>query len=59
MALAERLTERNGGPVAIAVNLLFSYANPVHEERVATFLARRFPGTLVSVSHEVAPIWRE
>jgi N-methylhydantoinase A len=58
-ALAERLAERNGGPVAIAVNLLFSYANPVHEQRVAEFLRRRFPGTLVSVSHEVAPIWRE
>jgi N-methylhydantoinase A len=58
--LAERLAERDGDrPLAIAVNLLFSYANPVHEERVAEFLARRFPGTPVSISHDVAPIWRE
>jgi N-methylhydantoinase A len=57
--LAQRLAEHDGRPVAIGVNLLFSYANPVHEQRVAEFLRRRFPETLVSVSHEVAPIWRE
>ena len=58
-AVTERLAEHDGRPVAIAVNLLFSYANPVHEERVAEFLARRFPDVPVSVSHRVAPIWRE
>jgi N-methylhydantoinase A len=58
-AVAERLAERDGRPVAIAVNLLFSYANPEHEQQVAEFLRRRFPGVAVSASHIVAPIWRE
>jgi N-methylhydantoinase A len=57
--VAGRLAERGSRPTAIAVNLLFSYANPAHEERVVDYLRRRFPGTLVSVSHDVAPIWRE
>jgi len=58
-AVAARLAEQDGRPAAIAVNLLFSYANPTHERRVADFLAARFPRALVSVSHDVAPIWRE
>lgn len=58
-AVAERLAEKDGRPVAIAVNLLFGYANPVHEQQVAEFFARRFPDVPVSLSHEVAPIWRE
>ncbi|MCC7353807.1 MAG: hydantoinase/oxoprolinase family protein [Anaerolineae bacterium] len=49
----------NRGDVAIAVNLLFSYANPVHEERLGEFLRRSFPDVPVSLSHKVAPIWRE
>ena len=57
--ITERLAEQSGRSVAIAVNLLFSYANPVHEQRVAEFLTRQFPDVPVSVSHEVAPIWRE
>lgn len=57
--VAGRLAEEGGRPIAIAVNLLFSYANPAHEQRVVDYLRRRFPGTLVSVSHDVAPIWRE
>lgn len=44
---------------AIAVCLLFSYLNPEHELRLKEFLQSRFPGVAVSVSHEVAPIWRE
>ncbi len=44
---------------AIAVCLLFSYLNPDHELRLKKFLRDRFPGVAVSVSHEVAPIWRE
>jgi N-methylhydantoinase A len=57
--VTERLAEGDGRPAAIAVNLLFSYANPVHELRVAEFLMRRYPEVPVSVSHQVAPIWRE
>jgi 5-oxoprolinase (ATP-hydrolysing) len=44
---------------AVAVNLLFSYVNPDHERAIGAYLAKRFPGLSVSLSHEVAPIWRE
>jgi N-methylhydantoinase A len=44
---------------AIAVCLLFSYLNTTHEKQLAAELRRRFPATPLSVSHEVAPIWRE
>lgn len=44
---------------AIAVCLLFSYLNPEHELRLGEFLRRRFPALPVSLSHQVAPIWRE
>ena len=44
---------------AIAICLLFSFANPVHEQRLAAFLEARFPGVPVSVSHRSAPVWRE
>jgi N-methylhydantoinase A len=44
---------------AIAVCLLFSYLNTAHEEQLAAELRRRFPDTPLSISHEVAPIWRE
>jgi len=62
-ALAERievlLAEYATGSVAIAVCLLFSYVNPDHEIRVREFLRGRFPEIPISLSHEVAPIWRE
>ena len=34
-------------------------STPTHEERLAAELRRRFPDTPLSISHEVAPIWRE
>jgi N-methylhydantoinase A len=49
----------NGGAPAIAVCYLFSYLNPEHEIASANVLAERFPELSVSLSHEVAPIWRE
>ena len=57
-AVAERIAE-GPGPIAIAVNLLFAYANPMHELRIEEFLRREFPNVPVSLSHRVAPIWRE
>ena len=54
-----RLPDYPAGSVAIAVCLLFSYVNPDHELRVRDFLRERFPDIPVSLSHEVAPIWRE
>ena len=44
---------------AVAICLLFSYVNPDHERRVKAIVARELPGLPISVSHEVAPIWRE
>ncbi len=52
----------NGGrsnEVAIAVNLLFSYVNPEPERRLRDFLRSEFPDLPVSISSDVAPIWRE
>lgn len=50
---------RERGVEAIAICLLFSYVAPEHERRVAEIVKRELPGIPVSVSHEVAPIWRE
>jgi N-methylhydantoinase A len=59
-ALARRLeTHLDGDRAAIAVCYLFSYLNPAHELATAELLAERFPDVPVSLSHEVAPIWRE
>ncbi len=55
--LAAQIADR--GPEAIAVCLLFSYLNPVHELALGAFLERRFPSIPVSLSHRVAPLWRE
>ena len=57
--VGQRLGKYHGEDVAIAVSLLFSYLNPEHELLLKDFLESRFPGVAVSVSHEVAPIWRE
>jgi len=57
--VAERLADYPEGDTAIAVCLLFSYVNPAHELRLREFLRERFPDVPVSLSHEVAPIWRE
>lgn len=50
---------RELAPTAIAVSLLHSYANPVHEERLAAALRAGLPDIPVSVSHEVAREFRE
>ncbi|MCL4289567.1 MAG: hydantoinase/oxoprolinase family protein [Thermoleophilia bacterium] len=48
----------DGDRLAIAVCFLFSYLDPEHELATRTFLEER-TGLPVSLSHEVAPIWRE
>ena len=53
--LTARLARRR--PDSVAVCLLFSFANPAHEQAVARSLRRR--GFLVSVSHEILPEFRE
>src|SRR5581483_627273 len=54
-----RLEGRDPARVAFAVCLLFAYANPAHELKLGAFLGQRFPDIPVSLSHQVAPIWRE
>ena len=44
---------------AVAVCLLFSFADPSHERAVADELRRRLPEARVVASHEVAPEFRE
>lgn len=44
---------------AVAVSLLWSIANPVHELQVRERLATRLPGCPVTLAHEVNPIIRE
>ena len=60
-ALASELEQivQNGDEPAVAVCFLFSYLNPEHELAARELLAQRFPKLAVSLSHEVAPIWRE
>jgi N-methylhydantoinase A len=58
-AVAGQLSGRDESRSAIAVCLLFSYINPAHELRLGEFLRQRFPHVRISLSHAVAPIWRE
>lgn len=44
---------------AVAICLLHAYSNPVHEQKVAEILSRELPGVSISMSHSVAPEWRE
>ncbi|MCX5737493.1 MAG: hydantoinase/oxoprolinase family protein, partial [Proteobacteria bacterium] len=49
----ERLARERVESVAIA--LLFSFVNPVHERRLAELVAEIMPGVPISLSHEVMP----
>ncbi|MFZ0422860.1 MAG: hydantoinase/oxoprolinase family protein [Xanthobacteraceae bacterium] len=50
---------RDQGIKAIGVCLLHSYANAAHERRVGEILAEEFPGSVVSLSGDVLPEYRE
>ena len=58
-AIIARQADYPPGSVAVAVCLLFSYVDPSHELRLRAFLRERRPEIPVSLSHQVAPIWRE
>jgi N-methylhydantoinase A len=51
--------ELDGNGAALAICFLFSYLNPEHELTACAVARKLFPGVPVSLSHEVAPIWRE
>ncbi len=56
----ERLREaRSFGVEAVAVCLLWSTANPEHEQRLGRLVEEELPGARCSLSHEVNPIVRE
>ena len=56
-AQVERLAGRK--PDAIAICLLHSYINPVHERMLADFVRKRLPGVYVALSSDVWPEYRE
>jgi N-methylhydantoinase A len=56
-AAAEAFAREGVG--AVAVGLMHSYANPVHERRIETLLGDLLPGVPVSLSSEVCPEIRE
>ncbi len=43
------------GVESVAICLLFSFVNPVHEKRLAELVAEELPDAQVSLSHEVLP----
>jgi len=47
------------GYESVAVGLLHSYANPIHEQRVRDVLTERLPNAMISLSSEVSPQMRE
>jgi N-methylhydantoinase A/oxoprolinase/acetone carboxylase beta subunit len=47
------------GVEAVCVCFLFSFLNPVHEQRVAEIVREEFPEAFLSVSSEVLPQYRE
>src|SRR5260370_41418763 len=47
------------GVEAVAVCYLFSFRNPVHEERTAEILAEEEPAWRISLSSRVLPVIRE
>lgn len=57
MALTEELKAQSFQ--SIAVGLLHSYANPVHERQISDILAKYVPEMLVSLSADVSPQMRE
>lgn len=46
---------RESGVQAVAVSLLWSHVNPVHEQRVRAIAAEELPDAFVTCSHEIAP----
>lgn len=56
-ALVETLAA--AGYESVAVGLLHSYVNDVHERLIAEVLAERLPGVMVSLSSQVSPQMRE
>jgi N-methylhydantoinase A len=50
---------REAGAESIAVSFLFSFVNPIHEQRAKALLKEVYPDLTLAVSHEVDPTFRE
>ncbi|MBM3679615.1 MAG: hydantoinase/oxoprolinase family protein, partial [Actinobacteria bacterium] len=50
---------KEAGVEAVCICFLFSFLNPVHEQRVAEIVREEFPEAFLSVSSEVLPQYRE
>ncbi|TVR76243.1 MAG: hydantoinase/oxoprolinase family protein [Sphaerobacteraceae bacterium] len=50
---------RNAEVESIAVCLLYSYLNPVHEDAIGQIIAEEFPDAYLSMSHDVLAEFRE
>ena len=61
LKLGEQIAKlvKTNGIETIAISLLNSFKNPQHEEMLSDMLHELLPDIPVSVSHKVAPIWRE
>jgi N-methylhydantoinase A len=57
--IRELLPDRGDEDLAVAVSFLFSYLNPQTELDAREAIAAVDPDLPVSLSHEIAPIWRE
>lgn len=53
------LALKKEGVEAIAVSTLFSFLNPVHEQRIGVLCHELFPEAYISLSSEIAPEFRE
>ncbi|MBD3625643.1 MAG: hydantoinase/oxoprolinase family protein, partial [Rhodobacteraceae bacterium] len=50
---------REAGVEAVAVSFLYAFLSDAHERRAAEIIAEELPETFLSLSHEVAPEFRE
>lgn len=53
------LSEAGDEPPVVAICCLFSYLCPDHELRISEFVRKARPDAVISLSHEVSPVWRE
>ncbi|HBW38404.1 hydantoinase/oxoprolinase family protein [Desulfosporosinus sp. BICA1-9] len=58
-AIKAILALKSEGVEAIAVSTLFSFLNPLHEQRIGVLCHELFPEAYVSLSSEIAPEFRE
>ena len=55
--VARKLKEED--VASIAVCLIHSYINPEHERRVGAIVREEFPGVYITLSSDIAPVFRE